>query len=922
MSLVDLSSTDLPHSVPVAVEPPSAAVTFLFTDVEGSTRQWESEPERMRHAMAQHDVLVRAAVLRHQGVVVKMTGDGVHAAFMQPLQALSAALAIQLELTQISNADAAPLAVRCGLHMGIDEQRDNDYFGPSVNRAARIMSAAHGGQILLSQAVRDGVADTLPQGVALLGLGLVRLRDLTAPEALYQLVHPQLRTQFPPLRSLASTPNNLPQQLNSFIGRERELVQTRERLQAARLLTLLGMGGLGKSRLSLQLAAEMLEEFPDGVWFVELAGLTGAMAVPQALASVLHVQDAGRPVIEALLNYVRDKCMLIVLDNCEHVIGACAELTKALLQAGAHIKVLASSRDVLRIAGEVVYHVPPLATPSPHKKLSLELLAAHEAIRLFVERVSAVRSDFVLTPHNSAAVVDICHRLDGIPLALELAAARARALSVENIAARLSNRFRLLTSSDQTVLPRQRTLRALIDWSYDLLAPEERAVLRRLAVFAGGWTLAAAEAVCVGESIQEMDVLDLQSQLVEKSLIVMQPDGQRYRMLDTVRAYAQEQLQQHAEEERITCRRHLDFFLALAEQACPELGKAQQSTWLAQLDEEHENMLTAHSWAENVDDAQLGVRLVFSLRPYWINRGQLSMGQRASIDLLTRPGLQARNLMRCRALAGAGQMCFFMGQDSEARAYLAESLTIARENDDKPWIARVLQPLGMACLGEGDMDCARAYLEEAVELAHGLSNKHELLAALNALAMLHRLKREFQPSETLYREALLLARAQGDEESVAIVLLNLSMALMHQDKTMSTDENVPRMLLEALEIAVISGSNPVGRSALEVGAGWAAVQQRWQEAAWLFGAVQAQMHKTGLRRDPADEAFLAPLMANARQMLGELEFSVALAQGEAVELDAAFRRLRQGLEDTQQSKNHVAQMSQGPVDHEPLRKSF
>ena len=354
------------------------------------------------------------------------------------------------------------------------------------------MCAAHGGQMLLSKVVADQVNGTLPDGATLRDLGTVRLRDLSGPEHIYQLVHPNLRADFPALRSLEGTPNNLTQQLNSFIGRERELVEIKQMLGSNRLVTLLGMGGIGKSRLSMQLAAEVLDDFPDGVWFVEFAPLTDARLVPQALASVLGVkEEAGRPVIEALLKYVRDKRLLVVLDNCEHVVHACADLAKQLLQAGSGVKVLTSSRDYLQIAGETTYHVPTLSAPDPQAKESLSALAAHEAVRLFIDRVTAARPEFVLTGGNATAVADICHQLDGIPLAIELAAARARALSVENIAARLNDRFKLLVTSDRTVLPRQRTLRALIDWSYDLLDERERAAFQRLAVFAGGWTLEA-----------------------------------------------------------------------------------------------------------------------------------------------------------------------------------------------------------------------------------------------------------------------------------------------------------------------------------------------------------------------------------------------------------------------------------------------
>ena len=335
-------------------------------------------------------------------------------------------------------ADGLPLPLRCGLHAGIDERRDGDFYGRAVNRAARIMSAAHGGQMLLSKAVAEQVSGMLPEGVSLRDLGSVRLRDLSSPEHIYQLLHTKLRADFPALRSLEGMPNNLTQQLNSFIGRERELAEIKQMLASNRLVTLLGMGGIGKSRLSTQLAAEVLDDFPDGVWFVELAALTDADSVPQAVASVLGVkEEAGRPVVEALTKYVRDLQLLIILDNCEQVVHGCADLAKRLLQAGSRVKVLTSSRDYLQIAGETTYHVPTLSVPVQQEKIDVDSLVRHEAVRLFVDRAASARQGFSLSAKNAIAVVDICRRLDGIPLAIELAAARVRALSAEAIAARL-----------------------------------------------------------------------------------------------------------------------------------------------------------------------------------------------------------------------------------------------------------------------------------------------------------------------------------------------------------------------------------------------------------------------------------------------------------------------------------------------------
>ncbi|MEO8753187.1 MAG: adenylate/guanylate cyclase domain-containing protein, partial [Casimicrobiaceae bacterium] len=539
----------------------SGVTTFLFTDIEGSTRLWEREPERMHAAIAQHDAIARGSVERNGGTVVKMIGDGLHAAFADPLDALRATLELQQALADPAATNDVPLLVRCGLHAGVDVRRDNDYYGNTVNRSARIMSAAHGGQVLVSQTIVDLVGDRLPKEVSLRNLGVVRLRDLAQPERIHQLLHPALREQFPALRSLEATPNNLPQQLTSFIGREHELAQVKLQLAQTRLLTLLGIGGLGKSRLSLQVAAEVLDDYPDGVWFVELAPVTDARLVAQVVATVLGVkEEAGRPVLEALVKFVKDRHLLLVLDNCEHLAQACAELARQLLEAGARVRILASSREHLNIRGEKAYPLAPLAVPLPRQKLGAEALRQFAAVRLFVDRAIAAQPAFAITADNAAAVAEICHRLDGIPLALELAAARTRAMSVDQIAARLSDRFRLLGGGDRTALPRQQTLRALIDWSHDLLTAEEGALFRRLAVFAAGFTLEAAEKVGAGGGSEERDVVDLLTRLVEKSLIALDAGGERYYMLETVRQYAQERLD--ASQDGVEARaRHLAFYL-------------------------------------------------------------------------------------------------------------------------------------------------------------------------------------------------------------------------------------------------------------------------------------------------------------------------------------------------------------------------
>src|SRR4051794_9763845 len=489
-------------------------LTFLFTDIEGSTSLWEKDGNRMRAVLSAHDALAKNAVELHNGKIVKMTGDGMHAAFRNPVDAIEAVVEFQRAVSEPERTCGTPLRVRSGVNAGVVEHRDNDYFGNAVNRTARIMDAAHGGQIIVSQAVVDLVGDQLPPGISVRDLGMVRLRGLTDREHVYQLVHGALRQDFPALRGLESTPNNLPQQITSFVGRERELMELKQLLATTHLLTLLGFGGLGKTRLSLRLAADVMDEYPDGAWFVELAAIADIRMVLQAVATVLGVkEEAGHSVLHVLTKAVSDRQMLLLLDNCEHVLQACAELANELLRACPHVRILASSREPLHVAGETSYSMLPLTVPEAGTHTTATSLTNFEAVQLFRDRAVAAQPRFSITERNAAVVGEICRQLDGIPFAIELAAARVRALSVEKLAERLNDRLHLLTGGHRTALPRQQTLRALIDWSYDLLTDSERALLRRLAVFAGGWTLEGAEAVTAAGDIAEADVLDLLTQL-------------------------------------------------------------------------------------------------------------------------------------------------------------------------------------------------------------------------------------------------------------------------------------------------------------------------------------------------------------------------------------------------------------------------
>jgi predicted ATPase len=693
-----------------------------------------------------------------------------------------------------------------------------------------------------------------------------------------------------PTISLPPRRHNLPAQLTSFIGREREQEEVKSALAKSRLLTLTGIGGIGKTRLSLQIVADVAKDYPDGVWFVEMAPITDAGLVTQAVASVLGVkEEAGRSLGEALVDYVRDRQLLLVLDNCEHLVAACAELARQLLEAGPKLNILASSRELFHISGETVYTVPPLSLPDPEGgDASPDSALRFESIHLFVERAKSLQPSFTLSNHSAALVAAICQRLDGIPLALELAAARVRALSIEEIAARATDRFRLLTSGDRTAQPRQQTLRAMIDWSYDLLTEKERVVFRRVAVFVGGWTLEAAENVVSWGDVEQSLVLDLLADLIEKSLIMIDADGERYGLLETVRQYADEQLTQAGEGD-VARTRHLAYYVAFAEAARPAINDPDEATWVKRIDLERENLLAAHAWCDHAPDgAALGLRLVHAAHRYWHPRGLMGLGHRVAVAALARPGTQGPTVERSRGLFEAGQLCGFMGRYEEAKALLDESLLIARDLGDRFRIAQALQPLAMTASGLGDLAAARRYVEEAVELARELGDKHEFTTAINGLAQLHRVDGRLDLAEPLYEQAIALAREIGDRELVAIGLLNIAMVWIGRD----AGARALGALAEAIATAQGLGDKAVGQGALDVVTGLAAWRGDHERAARWFGTAQAQMLETGLQRDPIDQAFLTPLVDRARESLGGAAFAAAESEGGAVRYDRAIDEVR------------------------------
>jgi predicted ATPase/class 3 adenylate cyclase len=598
------------------VELPTGTVTFLFTDLVGSTRLWEEYPEAMKVALARHDEILRGAVGRHGGYVVKTTGDGVHAAFRTARDALDAAAEGQVELAQADWGTTSPLRVRMGVHTGEAQLRERDYYGAALNRVARLTAVAHGGQVVCSQATADLARDAMPDGLALADLGEHRLRDLSRPERVFQLHAPGLQGDFEPLASLDAFPGNLPLQVSSFIGRGGELAKVASALGEARVVTLTGVGGVGKTRLAMQVAAELLPEFLDGAWLVELGGVVDSEVVDEQLAEVLGVRSGpNKPLRAAMVGFLRSRQALVVLDNCEHLVDAVAELVEELSASCPRLRLLATSREGLAVSGEHVVPVPVLSVPSETAAEG----RGSEAVELFVERAREVEPSFVLTGDNRVAVARLCRRLDGLPLAIELAAARTRSLPPVEILAHLDRRFRLLTGGRRTAVKRQQTLQNAIDWSFDLLASDEQALLRRLGVFAGSFDLAAVESVAAGDGVDPLDVTNLIDRLVDKSLVEADTSGTsaRYQLLETIRDYAWDRLRDAGEMES-TSSRFAQHCLSFAEAAGDGLCSADELIWSHRVEAEIDNLRAALSWAINTGAVDFALRLVAALElPGW-----------------------------------------------------------------------------------------------------------------------------------------------------------------------------------------------------------------------------------------------------------------------------------------------------------------
>ena len=698
----------------------------------------------------------------------------------------------------------------------------------------------------------------------------------------------------PPLTGPHAPLHNLPLQLTSFVGREREVAEVTRLLTTTRLLTLTGAGGCGKTRLALQVAAAVRGAYPDGVWLVELAALADPALVPQAVASALGVREApGAAATDRLVAALRPKTLLLVLDNCEHVVGAAAALVEALLRRGPGLRVLATSREPLGSAGETAWGVPSLAVPpdSPAEAPPLERLTAYEAVRLFVERARAARPGFAVPREQAPALVEICRRLDGIPLALELAAARVRVFSVAQIAARLDDRFRLLTAGPRTALPRQQTLRATVDWSYALLAEPERALLRRLAVFAGGWTLEAAEAVAAGDGVQPHAVLDLLAQLVDKSLVLAEEGrgaaGYRYRLLETIRQYAGDRLREAGEAGR-TRDRHLAHALALAEAAEPELRGPESGAVLDRLEAEHDNLRAAleaglaAGAAAGPGAGDAALRLSGALAWFWWLRSYHDEGRRWLARALD--GTPVRSAARVKALHGAGWLAHHQRDPATARALLAESLRLARELGDRRTEALALHTLGRVAYYEGDAAAARALARESLAVAEHVGDPWLVAWPLHLLGIAAHLEADSPAARAYYERSLAIRRELGDQEGVGVLLALLGLLALREGELRQAHARLREALAAMRAVGGPWALAPLlaGFSRLAAALGQASRAVRLG----AFATAVSEAHHTPLI--PFSEALLREGLEAARRRLGPTAFAAAWAAGTAMSLEDAL----------------------------------
>ena len=807
------------------MDKPTGTVTFIFTDIEGSTKLSQQFAEAYPAALERHHVILRTSIEANNGYVFRIVGDAFCCAFSKAEDAVKAAIDIQLNLTNEDWGEVV-IKIRIGIHTGAAEWNGERYMGYiTLARTARVMSTGYGEQIIISndtyELCRDKFDAVKEKDVSFRDLGERRLKDVIQPIRLYQIISPGLREDFPPLKTLDSRPNNLPVQLTSFIGREDVMEQVKELFNQTHLLTIIGFGGGGKTRLSMQVGADMIDDFNNGVFIAELAPVSDPSMVVQTIMNSLEVkEEPGKSLEETLTNYLKDKELLLILDNCEHLVNECAELCDVLLGKCPKLKIIATSREALNCAGEQTFIIPPLKLPDASKDNTPEQLTQYESVRLFIERALSVSPNFRVTNTNAPALAEICNRLDGIPLAIELAAARVKVLSLEKIYERLNDRFSLLTGGRRTALPRQQTLRAMIDWSYDLLSEKERTLWNRLSVFQGGWTLEAAEEICSDEKVKQREVLDLLIQLAEKSIIIYDEENERYRILETMKQYGEEKLIEEKEQE-IVLDKHLKCFAELVESGSKKLRGTEHLHWISIMDTESGNFEKAILRAVESSNINDGFKIVGSLSYYWQLRGHISEAIRW-LEEITKKVPEVIDATYCKIISHKGNFYRFKsdfekagkflreslnlsreigdeigvtdtlnrmgiyefdrGRFEEAAKYYEENLEIFRKNGDKMGISKTLNNLGNASSNLGDDDRAMKLYEESLGLRRELSDRLGIAITSNNIGILAFERGEFERADELLEESVQVRREMGDMQGIAISAMNLGSSLYNQGK--------------------------------------------------------------------------------------------------------------------------------------------
>jgi predicted ATPase len=750
----------------------------------------------MASALQRHDAVMRAALEARGGYVFKTMGDAFCVAFFTARDAIEAAHEAQQILVSEDFSAVSGLRVRMALHSGTAYERGGDYFGPTVNRVARLLAIGHGGQVLVSGTSAALLESELPRSMSLLDLGAHRLKDLAHPEHVYQLIAPDLPREFPSLRSLDAIPNNLPLQLTSFVGRRNVVSEIKELIASHRLITLAGAGGAGKTRCAIQVGAELLDAYSDGVCLAELAPISDPSLVANVIAQALRLQEQpNRAVLDTLLIHLKRKRLLIILDNCEHVIDEARSVVGAILHACPEVRMLATSRESLHVAGEELYRLPSLAVP--HGRFRPDQSSQYEAVQLFLDRALAVDKHFAFTEQNAGHIAHICTRLDGIPLAIELAAARIKVLSPKELAQTLDERFNVLSGGDRSAMPRQQTMRALMDWSYDLLADAEQKLFRKLSIFAGGFSLASAVAVCSTDSIDEPVILDTLTSLIDKSLVQAEVagDGTRYRLLETTRQYAREKLMENDEHSRVA-QAHASAFLLLAQEFERIYDSTPESEWTSKAEPEMENWRAALEWSLNLRrDIMLGQRLVSAMRWMWLlfapNEGRRWVYTALAVADAAAPESVVAKLQ----LADAQLEAAFMQPEATYKA--AESAWKKLERDDDASAVEAQRYAGKALVFLGRMEEGEMLLRQSLTAAERLGFQKAKAQILGDLATARRFCGDFVEARKLFAQGRAIARVTGDHRAMRALTVRLAELEFHAGNAEAAVQLVREALADA-----------------------------------------------------------------------------------------------------------------------------